>query len=68
MFSIITDQVKERKHESGKSACVKFIYSEKATNFCKISTLDLSYVVNIQIYSAQLSTSVLRGGTKVQKW
>ena len=22
---------------------VKFIYSEKATNFCKISTVDLSY-------------------------
>ena len=23
---------------------VKFIYSEKATNFCEISTVDLSYV------------------------
>ena len=26
---------------------VKFIYSEKATNFCKISTVDLSYIVNL---------------------
>ena len=25
-----------------------FIYSEKATIFCKISTLDLSYVVTIK--------------------
>ena len=24
---------------------VKFIYSEKATKFCEISTVDLSYVV-----------------------
>ena len=23
---------------------IKFIYSEKATNFCKISTVDLTYV------------------------
>ena len=27
---------------------VKFIYSEKTTNFCKISTLDLSYVVTLK--------------------
>ena len=27
---------------------VKFIYSEKATNFCKISTVDLSYVVTVK--------------------
>ena len=27
---------------------VKFIYSEKATNFCEISTLDLSYVVTVK--------------------
>ena len=26
---------------------VKFIYSEKATNFCEISTVDLSYVVTV---------------------
>ena len=26
---------------------VKFFYSEKATNFCKISTVNLSYVVKI---------------------
>ena len=27
---------------------LKFIYSEKATNFCEISTVDLSYVVAIK--------------------
>ena len=27
---------------------VKFIYSEKATNFCEISTGDLSYVVKVK--------------------
>ena len=27
---------------------VKFIYSEKTTNFCEISTVDLSYVVMIK--------------------
>ena len=27
---------------------LKFIYSEKATKFCKISTLDLSYVVPVK--------------------
>ena len=27
---------------------VKFIYSEKATKFCKISTVDLSYVVPVK--------------------
>ena len=27
---------------------IKFIYSEKATNFCRISTRDLSYVVTVK--------------------
>ena len=27
---------------------VKFIYSEKATKFCEISTVDLSYVVPVK--------------------
>jgi hypothetical protein len=27
---------------------VKFIYSEKATNFCEISTVDLPYVVTVK--------------------
>ena len=27
---------------------LKFIYSEKATNFCEISTKDLSYVVTVK--------------------
>ena len=31
-----------------ESWAVKFIYSEKATNFCEISTVDLSYVVTVK--------------------
>ena len=27
---------------------IKFMYSEKATYFCEISTLDLSYVVTVK--------------------
>ena len=27
---------------------VNFIYSEKGTNFCKVSTVDLSYVVTVK--------------------
>ena len=27
---------------------IKFIYSEKATNCCEISTIDLSYVVTVK--------------------
>ena len=30
------------------SNIVKFIYSEKATNFCEFSTIDLSYVVTVK--------------------
>ena len=30
------------------AASLKFIYSEKATKFCEISTLDLSYVVTVK--------------------
>ena len=30
------------------SITLKFIYSEKATKFCEISTLDLSYVVTVK--------------------
>ena len=31
-----------------KPFLVKFIYSEKATKFCEISTVDLSYVVPVK--------------------
>ena len=34
---------------------VKFIYSEKATNFCEISTVDLSYVVTVKSYSGDFT-------------
>ena len=30
------------------NSLLKFIYSEKATNFCKISTVNLSYVVMVK--------------------
>ena len=30
------------------STIVKFIYSEKATNFCEISIVDLSFVVTVK--------------------
>ena len=33
---------------------VKFIYSEKATNVCEISTIDLSYVVTVK-YTVEIS-------------
>ena len=33
---------------------LKFIYSEKATTFCEISTLDLSYVVTVK-YTVEIS-------------
>ena len=35
-------------HRHLKKVVIKFIYSEKATNFCEISTLDLSNVVMIK--------------------
>ena len=34
--------------ENQKIILLKFIYSEKATKFCEISTLDLSYVVTVK--------------------
>ena len=37
-------------------ALVKFIYSEKTTNFCEISTVDLSYVVTVKsMYSGDFA-------------
>ena len=35
-------------HAQRRSFLLKFIYSEKATNFCEISTLDLPYVVTVK--------------------
>ena len=34
--------------KANESSMLKFIYSEKATNFCEISTVDLSYVVTVK--------------------
>ena len=31
-----------------QEGCLKFIFSEKATNFCKTPTVDLSYVVKVK--------------------
>ena len=36
------------EHNCLWSLCLKFIYSEKATKFCEISTLLLSYVVPVK--------------------
>ena len=33
---------------------LKLIYSEKATNFCEISTVDLSYIVMVK-YTVEIS-------------
>ena len=33
---------------------IKFIYSEKATKFCEISTVDLSYVVPVHSMFGQI--------------
>ena len=35
---------------------LKFIYSEEASKFCKISTVDLSYVVSV-IFTMEISQS-----------
>ena len=37
-----------RKNEMQRRRYVKFICSEKATKFCEISTLDLSYIVTVK--------------------
>ena len=34
---------------------IKFIYSEKATKFCEISTVDLSYVVTTVKYGGDFT-------------
>ena len=38
---------------------VKFIYSEKATNVCEISTIDLSYVLTVKFYSGDFEKKIL---------
>ena len=43
-WALIIYDVSELKLEH----TVKFIYSEKATIFCEISTIDLSYVVTVK--------------------
>ena len=57
-FLVITSIIKSKmvnksSQKSGfeKKQVLKFIYSEKATKFCKIFTVDLSYVCASQIYS-----------------
>ena len=41
-----------------KTMVIKFIYSEKATNFWEISTVDLSYVVTVKSKVEILQNSV----------
>ena len=35
---------------NGRSLLLKFIYSEKATKFCEISTVDLSYILQSNLW------------------
>ena len=37
----------DQRYTSKLNSILKFIFSVKATNFCKISTVDLSYVVMV---------------------
>ena len=39
---------REKRIEAERDNLLKFIYSEKATNFCEISPVDLSYVVTVK--------------------
>ena len=49
LFSIDGDLKRPLGQNLGKLiSLVKFIYSEKATKFCEISTADLSYVVMVK--------------------
>ena len=34
---------------------IKFLYSENATKFCEISTIDLSYVVTVKSIKVEIS-------------
>ena len=43
-------QKNEKFRKNDSSSQIKFIYSEKATNFCEISTVDLYYVSTVEIY------------------
>ena len=41
-----------------QSHILKFIYSEKGTKFCEISTVDLSYVVPVK-YTVGISQNIV---------
>ena len=46
-FLDIHDETSNKVHRKSLES-IKFIYSEKATKFCEISTLDLPYVVPVK--------------------
>ena len=59
LFGVVASSRKEKKicrsvaklvefQETLHEQLVKFVYSEKATKFCEISTVDLSYVVPVK--------------------
>ena len=54
MIKLIKKKIKEGSYKfvirevHVTSLSLKFIYSEKTTKFCKISTVDLSYVVPVK--------------------
>ena len=48
MLNHISSQSKNHNEVYGQVILLKFIYFEKATKCCKISTIDLSYVVMVE--------------------
>ena len=40
-------ELEKKKYNTNEIRCLKFIYSEKATKFCKISTVDLTVTTYI---------------------
>ena len=53
---------KKKMPKPKKEDLLKFIYSEKASKFCEISTVDLSYVTS---HSAYVETETESVGAKI---
>ena len=56
---------------NGRSLLLKFIYSEKATKFCEISTVDLSYVLPVKsnlAFSEYMNITFLWWFSNFQMW
>ena len=46
--TFLTSQIESGLFGRKTTTLIKFIFSEKATKFCEISTIDLSYVVPVK--------------------